>query len=82
MGASRNVQWGAMDAHGATGGILLFWDFRVLELVDMVIGLFSISCHFRNCEDSFEWTFLGVYGPVLNCNRESFWEELGVVQGL
>ena len=42
--------WGAVDSCGAAGGILLFWDFRVLELVDMVVG---ISCHFRNCEDGF-----------------------------
>ena len=81
LGAGRNSQWGAMDACGATRGILLFWDFKVLELVDMV-GLFYISCHFRNCEDGFQWTFLGVYKPILNCNREPFWEELGVVQGL
>ena len=26
--------------------------------------------------------FRGVYGPVLNCNRETFWEELGAVRGL
>ena len=45
--------WGAVDSCGAAGDILLFWDFRVLELVDMVVGLFSISCHFRNCEDGF-----------------------------
>ena len=47
-----------------------------------MIGLFSISCLFRNCEDGFQWIFLGVYGPILNCNREAFWEELGVVRSL
>ena len=71
-----------MDALGAVGGIPLFWDFRVLELVDMVIGLFFVSCHFRNCEDDFQWTFPGVYEYVLNCNRESFWEESGAIRGL
>ena len=71
-----------MDAIGAVGGILLFWDSRVLELMDLVIGMFSISCQFRNCEDGFQWTFSGVYGPILDCNRDSFWDELGVVRGL
>ena len=65
--ACRNSQWAAVDA-------LLFWDFIVLELVDMVVGLFSISCRFRNCEDGFQWTFSGVYGHVFNCNRDPFWE--------
>ena len=48
----------------------------------MMVGLFSISCHFRNCEDGFQWTFSGVYELVLNCNREPFWEELDAVRGL
>ena len=46
-----------MDAIGADGGILLFCDNRVLEMKDMVIGLFSISCLFRNCEDGLQWIF-------------------------
>ena len=68
----------------AEGGwlILLFWDRRVLDLMDMEIGVFSISCRFRNCEDGFMWTFSGVYGPVLNSLREVFWEELGAISGL
>ena len=53
LGVGRNSQWGAVDACGAAGGILLFCDFRVLVLVDMVVGVFSISCRFRNCEDGF-----------------------------
>ena len=30
----------------------------------------------------FQWTFTGVYGPVENNLRESFWEELGAIKGL
>ena len=82
LGAGRNSQWAAVDACGAAGGILLFWDFRVLELVDIVVGLFSISCRFSNCEDDFQWTFSGVYGHVFNCNRDPFWEELRAIRGL
>ena len=42
-----------MDSRGATDGIVVFWDNRVLELVDLEKGVFSISCHFKNCEDGF-----------------------------
>ena len=73
LGDSRFSPWGAVDALGAAGGIFFFfWDKRVLEMIDMVIGFFSISCRFKNCEDGFLWTFSGVYGPVLNCSREAF----------
>ncbi|RVW45833.1 hypothetical protein CK203_086256 [Vitis vinifera] len=49
-----------MELKGAAGGVVVFWDKRVLELVDMEVGLFSISCRFKNCEDGFLWVFSGV----------------------
>ena len=61
---------------------MVFWDNRVLDLVDLQKGLFSISCTFKSCEDGFIWTFKGVYGPTLRRKRESFWEELGAIKGL
>ncbi|RVX12646.1 LINE-1 reverse transcriptase-like [Vitis vinifera] len=44
------------------GGVMVFWDNKVLELVGMEVDHFSISCHFKNCEDGFLWFFTGVYG--------------------
>ncbi|RVX10471.1 Transposon TX1 uncharacterized 149 kDa protein [Vitis vinifera] len=46
---------------------------RMLELVDLEKGVFSIFCHFKNCEDGFIWTFTGVYGLALRRDRECFW---------
>ena len=37
----------------------------MLELVAMEVGLFSISCRFKNCEDGFGWIFSGVYGSTM-----------------
>ena len=71
-----------MSARGAVGGVVVFWDNRVLELVGMEVGLFSISCRFKSCEDGFLWIFTGVYGPNMKRYRELFWEELGAIQGL
>ena len=82
LGGGRFSQWGAVDALGAKGGILLFWDKRVLKITNMVIGQFFVSCQFRNWEDGFLWIFSGVYGPVLNGYREDLLEELGAIWGL
>ena len=71
-----------MNAGGAAGEVVVLWDNRVLELMGMEVGLFSISCHFKNCEDGFRWTFSGVYGPTLRRYREFFWEELEAIRGL
>ena len=82
LGVGRFPDWGKVDTEGSIGGILIFWDKRVVELVDMETGIFSVSCYFGNCTDGFQWMFFGVYGPVVYSKREFFWEELGAVRGL
>ena len=80
LGVGRFLDWRTMDAEGSVGGILVFWDKRVVELVDMEKRIFSVSCCFRNYTDGFQWMFS--YGPVVDSKREFFWEELGAVRGL
>ena len=82
LGVGRFLEWGVLNVRGAAGGVLVFWDNRVLELVGMEVGLFSISCRFKNCEDGFSWIFSVVYDPTLKRYRELFWEELGAIRGL
>ena len=53
LGVGRFLEWGAVDSRGATGGIVVFWDNRMLDLVDLQKGLFSISCIFKSCENGF-----------------------------
>ena len=71
-----------MNARGQAGGTVVFWDKRVLELLEMKVGAFLVLCRFRNCEGNFVWMFSGVYGPVLAENREDFWAELDAIRGL
>ena len=67
---------------GAVGGIVVFWDDKVLELVGMEVGVYSISYRFKNYDDGFVWIFAGVYGPTLGGVREDFWADLGAIRGL
>ena len=50
-------------------------------MVDLEVGLFSVSCRFKNVEDGFVWNFFRVYGPVLSGLREDFWELLEACGG-
>ena len=81
LGVASFLDRGVMDVEGAAGGIIVLWDKRVLEIIDMELGLFSISW-FKNCVDGFHWMFTRVYGLVVDSSREFFWEELGYVRGL
>ena len=44
FGAGKFSEWEVEDAIGAAGQILLFWDMRVLELIEMVTRVFYVSC--------------------------------------
>ena len=63
------VDWLYLGSDGASGGILVMWDRRVVEKVDEAAGHFSVSCKFKNVADQFVWAFTGVYGPNLNKKR-------------
>ena len=63
LGYGRFLDWGALDAQGAAGGVLICWDKRTLEIIEMERGQFSIFCRLRNVEDGKVWIFTGVYGP-------------------
>ena len=49
----RFLEWGTLNSRGMVGGVLVFWDSRVLELVGMEIGDFLVSGRFKNVEDGF-----------------------------
>ena len=82
LGVGRFLNWRALNAEGSAGGILLLRDKRRINMVDSVVGSFSVSSLFRMAEDGFQWVFSGVYGPIEKRLRESFWEELGSIRGL
>ena len=64
----HHVDWLYLGSVGASGGVLLMWDNRVVEKLEEAVGRFSVSCKFKNVVDQFVWAFTGVYGP--NCDRD------------
>jgi hypothetical protein len=70
------VEWSHVPSIGASGGILLMWDRRVVSKVDVCQGNFVAACSFRNVDDGMEWAFAGVYGPNRDSHRRQLWEEL------
>ncbi|KAJ9689585.1 hypothetical protein PVL29_014989 [Vitis rotundifolia] len=82
LGIGRNLGWVSLDARGAAGGVLVLWDKRVLEGLEIEVGSFSISCCFKNCEEGFIWVFSRLYGLINGRERRELWEELAAVKGL
>ena len=74
------VDWMFLGSNGASGGILLMWDKRLVEKVEDAVGFFSVSCKFKNVEDQKIWMFTGVYGPNDDRDRRLMWDELAGMQ--
>ena len=72
LGVRRHLDWRAINSRGTAGGILVFWDNKLVELGDLEEGVFLTSCRFKNCVDGIVWVFTGVYGLVCSRDREDF----------
>ena len=72
----QHVDSSYLGSCGASGGVLLMWDMRVVDKVEEAVGCFSVSCKFKNVVDQFIWAFTRVYGPNSVSERRFLWEEL------
>ena len=70
LGVGRFLDWAALTAEGASGGIVIFWDSRVLKLLAKEEGQFTVSCRFKFINEDRTWVFTGVYGPIVYRARE------------
>ena len=76
------VDWVALDADQIAGGILMMWDRRALEQLEVMVGYFSVSVRWQGVGDGFIWACSGVYGPNDNNLRGQVWDELIGIQQL
>ena len=47
----QHVDWVYLGSMGASGGVLVMWDKRVVEIMEEAVGQFSVSCRFKNVVD-------------------------------
>ena len=71
-----------MDADQTVGGVLMMWDRRVLEKLEVMVGQFSISVRWQGLGDGFIWVCSGVYGPNDNNLKGQLWDKLIGIQQL
>ena len=47
------VIWVALDADQTAGGVLMMWDRRALEKLEVLVGQFSVSVRWQGLGDGF-----------------------------
>ena len=70
------MDWCCLDSNGASRGILIMWDNRVVEKVEECVGAYTLAVSFRNVVDCSVWAFVGVYGLNPDRDRRLLWDEL------
>ena len=71
LGCGSDSEWGFDDVGR-----------RVLEKLEIMVGLFSVSVWWQGLGDGFIWACSGVYGPNDNILRGQMWDELIGIQQL
>ena len=66
----QHVDWFYKRAVGASGGMLLMWDRRVVEKREDCMGSYMLACSFKNVEDHFEWVFWSGVWTKWRCGEE------------
>ncbi|KAF5463070.1 hypothetical protein F2P56_019016 [Juglans regia] len=79
--STNYVDWVYLASSGASGGIVVMCDRRVVEKVEDYIGRYMVACSFKSVLDGFMWAFAGVYGPNLDVDRRLLWDEIAGVHG-
>ena len=74
------MDWAVLDADQTARGVLIMWDRRVLEKLEVLVGSFSMLVQWKGVEDGFIWACSGVYGPNDNNMRSDMWDELVGIQ--
>ena len=63
------VDWAVLEADGTVGGILIMWDKKDLDKLEVMVGTFSVSVKWQGVGDGFIWACSGVYDPNENVER-------------
>jgi hypothetical protein len=71
-----------LGSRGASGGILLMWDRRVVEKIEEYVGRYVVACAFRSVSVNFDWGFPGVYRPNDDGDRRGLWDELAGLRNI
>ena len=71
-----HTDWCYVPSNGTSGGILLMWDRRTVEKIEVCTVEFVAAASFRSVDDDFVWAFMGVYDPNIDLDRKFLWEEL------
>lgn len=77
---NRWVDWAEPKSCGTRGGIIILWDRRRWNCLEVHKGTFSISSILESTQEEFRWCFTRIYGPHTNQEREDMWNwlQLGV----
>ena len=70
LGMGWFLEWGFVNVRCTIGEVLVFWNNRLVDLIGLEVGEFSILCRFKNRVDEFVWVFIAVYGPSYGKDRE------------
>ncbi|XP_026420528.1 uncharacterized protein LOC113316580 [Papaver somniferum] len=72
----QNLSWTFQQSFGSSGVMITIWDKDFVEVIDSLVGDYTLSISCINKADNFEWVLTNVYGPNKPIERDDFWMKL------
>lgn len=82
IGGNRDLAKLEIPSQGASGGMLMCWDINQIELLEPLLGAYTLTVRCRFLKHDFEGIITGVYGPNHSRERKEFFKELYAIHGL
>ena len=76
LGVHNRKNFVQRPATGTRGGILLLWDESVVDVKDVCIGTFFLSCKVTIVSSTTTFKLTTVYGPTRSNLKDAFFQEL------
>ncbi|XP_026459643.1 uncharacterized protein LOC113360342 [Papaver somniferum] len=80
--SKKSLKWLDSPSQASSGDILCLWDSSKIQVLDYLLGPYSITILCKNVSNGFEWMFTGLYAPCSSHTDEVylFWRQIEQVR--
>ncbi|KAH9322456.1 hypothetical protein KI387_017095, partial [Taxus chinensis] len=74
--SGRTLAFAAVDSQGASGGLAIFWDTKIVNGKVLSSSQNHLAIIFKILENNHSWILSNIYAPNTATGKRNLWKEL------